>query len=159
MLELTTFYQALGGLGSHDLSAMREALGMPERVLGVSVSLPFWNVLFKYPSFTVSYELGFHNIPVFDAHLEVYGTNKLVRVQYDSPYIRGLPVTMHIQENVGGTYRETTLRKTYEDTFILQMTELYTSIVENKSVKTSATDALRDLRIYRMIIQGAAANL
>jgi hypothetical protein len=34
----------LGSLGSHDLSVMREALGMPERVLGCSLNpmRPFW---------------------------------------------------------------------------------------------------------------------
>ena len=32
----------LGGLGSHDLSVMREALGMPIDVLGASLGFPFW---------------------------------------------------------------------------------------------------------------------
>jgi hypothetical protein len=32
----------LGGLGSHDLSVMREALGKPVSVLGASLGFPFW---------------------------------------------------------------------------------------------------------------------
>lgn len=32
----------LGGLGSHDLSAMREAIGMPTGVLGASLGFPMW---------------------------------------------------------------------------------------------------------------------
>lgn len=44
--ERATFWQLLSGLGSHDLSAMRELLGMPTGVLGASVSSsassPFW---------------------------------------------------------------------------------------------------------------------
>lgn len=32
----------LGGLGSHDLSVMREALGKPMSVLGASLGFPFW---------------------------------------------------------------------------------------------------------------------
>ena len=41
----------LGGLGSHDLSVMREALGMPKSVLGCSLNAeaPFW----KYVSFGI----------------------------------------------------------------------------------------------------------
>jgi hypothetical protein len=37
-------WSLLGGLGSHDLSAMREALGMPEKVLGCSIDMKnkFW---------------------------------------------------------------------------------------------------------------------
>ena len=38
----TKMWRLLGGLGSHDLSAMREALGMPQRALGASLKLPFW---------------------------------------------------------------------------------------------------------------------
>ena len=32
----------LGGLGSHDLSAMRETLGKPVSILGASLGFPFW---------------------------------------------------------------------------------------------------------------------
>lgn len=40
--ESTTFmWRLLGGLGTHDISAMREALRMPLSVLGVSLGFPF----------------------------------------------------------------------------------------------------------------------
>jgi hypothetical protein len=35
-------WRVLGGLGSHDLSAMREALGTPTKVLGSHLGFPFW---------------------------------------------------------------------------------------------------------------------
>lgn len=38
----TLMWRVLGGLGSHDLSAMREVLGMPEKVIGASLGPPFW---------------------------------------------------------------------------------------------------------------------
>lgn len=38
----TRMWRVLGGLGSHDLSLMREALGVPEKVVGSSLSPPFW---------------------------------------------------------------------------------------------------------------------
>ena len=42
----TTMWRHLGSLGSHDLSAMRELLGMPTAVLGASLcrteGSPFW---------------------------------------------------------------------------------------------------------------------
>lgn len=40
--ESTKMWQMLGGLGSHGLSAMREALGMPQGAIGASLKLPFW---------------------------------------------------------------------------------------------------------------------
>ncbi|KAG7152259.1 hypothetical protein HYQ46_011913 [Verticillium longisporum] len=90
---------------------------------GYSLGFPFWNGLFKYPGFTVSYESGIDNNPRFDAHLEVYSNTKSVRLQYDTPYVKGLPVTMHIAENYNGTYKEATIRKTYEDPYTHELKE------------------------------------
>lgn len=39
---LPRIWRALGGLGSHDLSLMREALGMPVGVVGAYLKPPFW---------------------------------------------------------------------------------------------------------------------
>ncbi|KXJ96066.1 hypothetical protein Micbo1qcDRAFT_231189 [Microdochium bolleyi] len=161
--ELTRMWHVLGGLGSHDLSVMREALGMPERVIGASLRRPIWNVLFQYPQgFTVSYESGMINVPQFDAHLEVYGRDKIVRVQYDTPYIKGLPVTLHITEAAGpgsGELRQTTIRKTYEDPYTIEWRRFWEFVVEGKAVKTTAEDALQDLEVFTMIVRhGAGGN-
>ncbi|KAH7163483.1 hypothetical protein B0J13DRAFT_37623 [Dactylonectria estremocensis] len=146
-------WQLLGGLGSHDLSAMREALGMPEAVIGASDTMPFWNVLFKYPGFNVSYESGIDNVPRFDAHIEVYGSDKTVRIQYDTPYVKGLPITVHIAENADGVYKETTLRTTYEDAYTLEMKELYDLVTLDKPVKTTIEDSENDFKIFNMIMK------
>lgn len=36
------FWRHLCGLGVHDISAMRELLGMPTGVSGASLNMPFW---------------------------------------------------------------------------------------------------------------------
>ena len=40
--ENSWLWRMLGSLGSHDLSAMREALGMPTGVHGAALVQPFW---------------------------------------------------------------------------------------------------------------------
>ena len=40
--ETTRMWRLFGLLGSHDLSLMREVLGMPEKVVGTSLGFPFW---------------------------------------------------------------------------------------------------------------------
>lgn len=107
----------------------------------------------KYPGFTVSYESGIDNIPRFDAHLEVYSANKTVRVQYDTPYVKGLPITLHIVENADGAYKESTIRKTYEDAYTLEMKKLWKMVVEGEAVKTTAQDALQDIELFGMIMK------
>ncbi|KXJ97327.1 hypothetical protein Micbo1qcDRAFT_200035 [Microdochium bolleyi] len=146
-------WRVLGGLGSHDLSLMREVFGMPDEIVGASLGYPFWNVLFKYPNFTVSYESGLDKVPRFDAHLEIYSAEKTIRIQYDTPYVKGLPVTMHIVENASGAYRETIVRKTYEDPYTLELKRLYELVVEDKPVKTTPEDALQDLEVFGMIVK------
>ncbi|CAK1356522.1 unnamed protein product [Cercospora beticola] len=157
-VDRITQYQNLAGLGSHDLSAMREILGEPVGVSGIALGNDFWNVLFGYHGFTTSYESGFHNIPIFDAHIEVCGADKLVRMSWDTPFIRGLPVTITTKENVNGGLVETNVRKTFEDPFILELDELYMMVTEDKAPKTSAEDAAKDIELWQMIIRAAARD-
>lgn len=92
-------------------------------------------------------------MPRFDAHIEVYSATKTVKVQYDTPFIKGLPVTMHVAENVDGTYKETMTRKSYEDPYTLEMKQLWNLVAEGKPVKTTPQDALQDLEIFSMAMQ------
>ncbi|CRK40454.1 hypothetical protein BN1723_015726 [Verticillium longisporum] len=151
--ESSLAWRVLCGLGSHDLSLMREVLGMPTSVMGSSLGFPFWNVLFKYSGFTVSYESGIDNNPRFDAHLEVYSNTKSVRLQYDTPYVKGLPVTMHIAENDNGAYKETTVRKTYEDPYTHELKEWWDAVTKGRGPKTTAQDAAQDLEIFGMAMK------
>ncbi|KAH8803664.1 hypothetical protein F5884DRAFT_824453 [Xylogone sp. PMI_703] len=151
-------FDILAGLGSHDLSAMREALGMPTSVLGASLGYPMWSALLQYPGFSVIYESGNDDVPRFDAHIEVYSMKKVVRVQYDSPYVKGLPTTMHIQENDNNGYKETMVRKTYEDNYTLEFKELHAWMTEGKEIKTTPQDARKDLDIFKMIMTTGKYN-
>ncbi|KAL3434869.1 hypothetical protein BDV09DRAFT_195408 [Aspergillus tetrazonus] len=84
--ETRRMLMVLGGLGTHNLSAMREAIGMPQIVKSAVLKLPIWTATFDYGAFPVVYESGINQVPVFDAHIEVYGPDKIVRVNYDTPY-------------------------------------------------------------------------
>lgn len=118
----------------------------------IPISYPH-SVLFRYENFTVSYESGIDNIPRFDAHIEVYGATKSVKVQYDTPYVKGLPVTLHIAENVDGAHKETMVRKSYEDPYTQEMKKLWEMVVEGRAVKTTAQDALQDLEVFSMAMK------
>ena len=57
------------------------------------------------------------SVPRFDALIEIYSQNKSVRIQYDTPYVGGPPTTLHTCEKDGDGYRETVIRRTYEDPY------------------------------------------
>ncbi|OIW31475.1 NAD(P)-binding protein [Coniochaeta ligniaria NRRL 30616] len=148
----------LGGLGTHDLSAMREIVGMPQSVAGAVLTFPgIFAVLFQYDGFPVTYESGFTGVPEFDANIEVYSQDKIIRVNYDTPYVKGLPVTMTVRERVGEAgWQERTIRKTYEDPYTLQFLELYDCVVEGRTPKTGAADAKKDVELFQMILRAGA---
>jgi predicted dehydrogenase len=118
----------------------------------------FVSALLEYPTFSVTYESGLDNVPRFDAHIEVYSMTKTVRVTYDTPYIKGLPVTLTTSENINGVYRESTVILTHEDPYTLEMKELYQVVANGKEVKTTAKDAKKDLEIFQMIMKTASRS-
>jgi predicted dehydrogenase len=96
-------YTLMLGLSSHDLSAMRELLGMPSKVLFATQRSNglYLAAAFDYGSFVCQFETGIDGIARFDAHLEVYGTEKVIRIQYDTPYVRNIPIRLTVTENNG----------------------------------------------------------
>ncbi|KAJ5974036.1 hypothetical protein N7481_011246 [Penicillium waksmanii] len=111
------------------------------------------NVLFRYDNFPVVYESGLSDIPFFGAHIEVASPRKTVRVIFDNPYIKGLPVTLLIREKIGDGFQERKIRKTYEDPYTLELLDLYDFVVNGKTPKSGAEDAKKDLELFRMILQ------
>ncbi|KAJ5129342.1 Oxidoreductase N-terminal [Penicillium bovifimosum] len=91
--DRVAFCRYLGMLGCHDLSVMRESLGLPDAVSNVAITNPFYSAIFHYTNsevgdghpFTLTYEAGIDAVPRCDAHLTVYGAHKTVSVSYDFP--------------------------------------------------------------------------
>ncbi|PVH72482.1 NAD(P)-binding protein [Cadophora sp. DSE1049] len=161
--DMCAMWRNLGSLGSHDLSAMREVFGMPSEVLGASlcssVGMPFWSALFQYPGFAVSYESGIDGVARFDASIEIFGEKKTVKICYDTPYVKGLPTKMEIRETTAdGSFKESSVRSTYEDSYTLEMKELYSCVVEGKEIKTTVEDAKQDLVVFRMIMEAGVGR-
>ncbi|TEB22477.1 NAD-P-binding protein [Coprinellus micaceus] len=146
-------WRLLCSLGSHDFSAMRELLGPPKRVLGAGGHDTWITALFDYGDFVATYETGHDSVGSFDAHLEVYGDGKRVRVEYDTPYVKGLPITLTVAESdQSGAYIERVIRPTYEDCYTLQYEALHSAIAGNGPVKCSPEDAVQELRTIGLVI-------
>ena len=145
-------YRLLCGLSSHDLSAMRELLGMPKRVIAARQWGSFLTALFDYERFTLTFETGIDHNRRFDAHLTVYGESKEIRVQYDTPYIRQLPTRLFINETRGEAFEEREIRPTFTDAYTMELLHFYEVVTHNTRPKTSAEDFLYDLDLFEMII-------
>jgi len=152
--ELARVYRLLCGLSSHDISAMRELIGIPKRIL----SAVQWNggscllATFDYGDFCVGFETAIDQQRAFDAHIQIYSPHKSLTVQYDSPYIRHLPTTLVVRETIGESYNETVIRPTFKDPYTFELEEFYEVVTGKKPIKTTVEDAMEDLRIFQMFV-------
>ncbi|KAJ5626369.1 myo-inositol 2-dehydrogenase [Penicillium lagena] len=162
--EMKKYCCFLGSLGSHDISLMRETLGFPEKVDGVSVNHPFYSAImtFRNPDgsiYSTTYESGIDEVPIFDAHITVYGAKKRVTIKYDSPYVKGLPISVEVEElNEQGEIQRRTMVSSYEDAYTAELQELYEAFANGKAIKTTVEDAKQDLQIYDMMYKRWGVN-
>jgi predicted dehydrogenase len=160
-------YSLLLGLSSHDLSAMREMLGMPRGILyaawredddplaeKVKPIGRYISTAFDYGSFVCHFETGVDNIPRFDAHLQVFGDNQVIRVQYDTPYVRNLPIRLLVTEtNGGGGVREEAIHPSWGDPFVSEWQAFHVNVSQGKKPKTDPADFRQDLTLFLDIVQ------
>ena len=156
--EDVKFCRHLGSLGSHDLALMREVLGFPESVAGVSVNPPFYSAILNYKTdrgtFSLTYESGIDEVARFDSHLTVYGKNKTVSIQYDTPYVKGLAIKVKVDEiNEHGEVISKEVTSSYEDAYTAELSEMHACFTEGSEIKTTAEDALQDSRLFAMLLE------
>ncbi len=144
----------LCSLGSHDLSLMRETLGRRCTVAGVSANEPFYTAILNFKNrtgepFAVTYESGIDSVPRFDANLAVYGERKTVSIKYNTPYIKGLPIIVKVDEiNANGEATSREILSSFEDAYTVELKELYDCFVNGKDIKTSVSDSIFDLQLF-----------
>ena len=163
--RLAFVYRLLGSLGSHDLSFMREGLGgKPDRCLSSFASHDgmFISASFEYSNkggnkgndkYNVLYTTGIHNVGVFESFLEVFTDDRVLRIDIDTPYVKGLPINVTVKENdKNGQYSERIIRPTYQDAYTTEFLELYDALTTGKELKTTPEDAMEDLDVFEMIM-------
>jgi predicted dehydrogenase len=144
-------YSLMLGLSGHDLSAMRELLGKPKKVLFAAQrdSGLYMAATFDYGPYVCQFETGIDGIARFDAHLEVYGEEQVVKIQYDTPYVRNSPIRLTVTENNGrGGVSEFHSHPTWGDPFVAQWKMFYENVTTNAAPKTDPADFLEDLELF-----------
>jgi predicted dehydrogenase len=152
---LASAYRLLCGLGSHDLSAMRELLGPPAGVHAARQwrGGDYIAALLDYGDYVVSYETGVDEQLRFDAHLEVYGDRASLRVQYDTPYVRHLPTTLVVEESQGDAFTRTVRRPHLKDPYTHELEYFHDMATTGGSPKTSPEDFVEDLNLFAELIR------
>ncbi|RAK88447.1 NAD binding Rossmann fold oxidoreductase [Aspergillus costaricaensis CBS 115574] len=159
--ERVALCEFLASLGCHDLGLVRDTLGYPDAVSSISVNEPYYSAVFHYYSggksehaFTLMYETGTDAVPRCDAHLTIYGDTKTVSVQYGLPYGRrhGVKVVVETVDENGEMKRSETV-SAWEESYREELKALHAYLTEDRAVKTTAKDAIQDLRLFQTIFE------
>jgi predicted dehydrogenase len=118
----------------------------------------FFTVLLAYDRYHALLEIGFDEQYRFDAHIEVYGEKRTLRVQYDTPYIRHLPTTLSVQDSTGEAHVQSVHRPTFKDPYTHEL-EAFHAVATGQSVpKTTPEDFATDLRLFIRIVDVMRGN-
>jgi predicted dehydrogenase len=158
--ELGWTYRLLCGLGSHDLSAMRELLGRPQRVVAARQWRHggFITAFFDYGDFIATYETGVDDQLRYDTHIEVYGESAKLKIRYDTPYVRHFPTTLVMEETVGDSYRTSELRPHLKDPYTYELEHFHDMITTGSQPKTGPEDFVEDIALFQEIIAAIARD-
>jgi predicted dehydrogenase len=160
--ELRRAYDLLLGLGSHDISAMRELLGTPRGVLHATARQngDYVTATIDYGDYVCQFETGVDEIPRFDAHIEVFGARHKLRLQYDTPYVRNLPITLTVLEANGrGGTEERVIHPQWGDAFANEWRAFADSVATRTQPSASAADFRHDLELFADMVELMAAAL
>ena len=149
--DLTASHLTLAQLSTHDLSATRELLGMPKGVLYAAQrdGGNYLTAAFDYGGFVCHFETGVNRVAVFDAHLEVYGDARIVRVHYNTPYVRNLPIELFVTEtDAENAAVRRALHPAWNDPFVAEWRAFYESVRSGTPSKTDAVDFRQDLELF-----------
>ena len=94
----------------------------------------------------------FDDIARFDAGLDLYARRKRMRLLYDTPYIRNLPMRLEIQESTDDANAWTASGPYYKDAFEVELEALHAAITRSGENRTPPSDSLADFDIFEAII-------
>jgi predicted dehydrogenase len=148
---LVKTYGQLLGLVSHDISAMRELLGRPHRVLHAWQSCEgvYLGATFDFGDFVAEVTSGVDNVPRYDTYFEVFAADLVIRVDFSPPYIRHVPAQLTVTRQSGPSGVETsTSFASRADLFAAEWRAFYEAVRTGTSPKTSIADSREDLELF-----------
>lgn len=142
-------FRLLSGLSSHDLSALRGLVGIPQRVVAATVRGEgrFISAMLDYGSFTATFETGMDAVGDFDASIEVFTGARRLRLQYDTPYIRHLPTRLTSLSSDGDELIQFDSRPSYRDPYTNQWLRLHAALTGGESFEETLEDARHDVEL------------
>jgi predicted dehydrogenase len=150
-------YGLMLGLSTHDMTILHGALGLPERVVSTEIwanGLAYASI-FAYPGdlrcvFDTGYVAGLRK---FDETLAVYAEDKVVTIDFPSPFIKNAPTTVETWEMNGAIYQESRAVASYEEAFKEELRHFHACITQGVQPETPLTEGREDIAFLIKMIQ------
>ena len=112
---------------------------------------------FDYGDYVCLFTTGADNIPRFDTYLQVYAADQVLRVDYDTPFVRNLPITLTVTETTDGVNTtQTVTHPGWGDAFAEEWRAFHNSVISGQPTKASPQDFRQDMLLFREMIQHMA---
>ncbi|SCM75961.1 conserved hypothetical protein [uncultured Pleomorphomonas sp.] len=155
--DIKTAYTVMTGLSSHSLSAMRDLLGSPHRVIAAEIKQGGTQItaLFDYGNFTAIYECMIGDVVRFEAGFEINTRWNRIAFEYPTPYIRNMPMMLELQNSSEDDNTVTRLGPFHRDPFEAELRAFHAAITEGGENRTPPVESMADLALFADIIKAA----
>jgi predicted dehydrogenase len=148
--HLTSLYNLLLGLSSHDLTILRGAFGAPNAVLYSDMLSPteLVSVLDYGERRRCVFEMGaWTHYQEWDEQLTAYGRDKIVSIAFPNPYVKYAPTVVTVHESEGDVPVQKVVPASHHEAFRLEWLHFYDCIQEDHEPRTTGADAKADVEL------------
>ena len=154
--EVAQAYGLMLGLSTHDVAVLRGAFDSPEEVLSVEIwnGGNYYTATMRYPGDArCVFYTGVTNLRKFDEKLTVYSPERMVQIDFPSPFLKSTPTMVHVYENRDGAYEERDVLESYEEAFRAELIHFHDCIVNGKEMRTPATEGRKDAELLIELVR------
>jgi predicted dehydrogenase len=157
-IDLVDAYGLLLGLCSHDSIVLHEAFGAPTKIQHVDVFANDCTVaVLEYgPTVRCVWESGFLiTRPHWDEHLQVYGENRSLQVEFPFPYLKNAETYVHVNEMENGVNVQKKYQVSFDEAFKREWRHFYECVTEDQQPITDGKKGRRDIAFLIDLIKAA----
>ena len=129
---------------SHDMSILTGAFGPPKRVLSSLIwdGGDYYTATLDYGDDLVCvFEAGITDVRRFDEELAAFGPQRVVKIQFPSPFLKYAPTMVVVDEMAGTQFVQKSVLASYEEAFKRELVAFHECIVTDSEPWTSAEEA------------------
>src|SRR5438445_1661350 len=145
----------------HDLNLMRGLLGESERLRFASVTQAAVSLFLEFPQTAAA----MHWVNLMDGvaqyrqEFSFFSPQQRASLNFPSPFLRNMPTELVLEGGSTDTSRawRAAERVSYESAFKRELLEFYDCVTKNRSARTTAEEAVRDVALCQAIIAAHTA--